>query len=115
MIFSSRPHVDHRARHDRARVGDQNIDRIAVVGQRVRHETVVTRVAHRRVQKAIHNQRTGGLVHLVFDRFAADRHFDDDVHVIRRIVTYRDGIDAHGAAGSFVQMTLYATRTRAPT
>jgi hypothetical protein len=30
-------------------------------------------------------------------------------------VTYRYGIDAHGAAGSFVQMTLYATRTRAPT
>jgi hypothetical protein len=30
-------------------------------------------------------------------------------------VTYRDGIDAHGAASSLVQVTLYATRTGAPT
>ena len=53
MIFSSmpmlssisstpdRPHADHRAGRDRARVADQHVAGIAVAGQRVRDEAVV--------------------------------------------------------------------------
>ena len=82
--------------HDRPRVGDQHVDRIAVLRQRVRHEAVVAGIAHRRVQEAVDHQRAGRLVHLVLDRLAADRHLDDDVDVLGRIVADRDGIDAHG-------------------
>ena len=63
----------------------------------MRHETVIARVAHRRVQETIHHQRAGGLVHLVLDRLAADRHFDDDVDVLGRIVADLDRVDAHAA------------------
>jgi hypothetical protein len=71
------------------------VDRVAVVGERMRHEAVIARIAHRRVQEPVDHQGAGRLVHLVFDRLAADRHLDDDVYVFGRIVADRDGIDAH--------------------
>ena len=38
----------------------------------MRDEAVVPRIAHRRIEKAIHNQGASFLVHFVFDRLAAD-------------------------------------------
>ena len=64
--------------------------------KRVRHEAVIAGIAHRGVQEAVDEQRAGRLVHLVFDRLAADRHLDDDVDVFRRILADRDRFDAHG-------------------
>ena len=72
--------------------------RVAVAGQRVRDEAVIAGIAHRRVEEAVDDQRAGFLVHLVFDRLAADRHLDDDVDVVGRILADRDGVDAHGIA-----------------
>src|SRR5471030_431927 len=111
---ADRPHVHHRARNDRPRVGDQHIDRVAVLRQRVRHEAVVPGIAHRRVEEAVDHQRARRLVHLVLDRIAADRHLDDGVHVLGRIMADLDGIDVHDrtiketggpfeAAGSFLR------------
>ena len=92
---ADRPAVDHRTRHDRARIAHEHVDRIAVGGERVRNEAVVTGVAHGRVEKAIDEQRARSLVHLVLDRLAADRHFDDDVDVLWRVFACRHGIEAH--------------------
>src|SRR5262249_18608772 len=78
------------------RIGDQHIDRIAVLRKRVRDESVVSRIAHRRVEKAVHDQGTGRFVQFVLNRLAADRNLDDDVHIVRRTVTDLDGIDPHG-------------------
>ena len=64
--------------------------------ERVRHETVVGRVEHRRVQEAVDHHGARGLVHLVFHGHAAERHLDDDVDVIGRVLTDGDGIDTHG-------------------
>src|SRR5262249_46647836 len=38
------------------------------------------------------------LVHFILDGLATDRHLDDDVDVLGRVVTDGDGIDAHGSA-----------------
>ena len=46
--------------------------------------------------KPVDDKRAGVLVHLVFDRLAADRHFDDDVDLARRIDPDRNGVNAHG-------------------
>ena len=93
---ADRPDIDDAARHQRARVADQHVDRIAIARQRVRHEAVIAGVAHRGVQKAVDEQRAGLLVHLILDRLAADRHFDDDVDVLRRILSDGYGFNAHG-------------------
>ena len=63
--------------HDRARVADEHVDRVAVGRQGVRNEAVIAGIAHRRVEEAVDEQRAGGLVHLVLDGLAADRHLDD--------------------------------------
>ena len=92
---ADRAHVHDGAGHDRAGVGDQHVAGIAVVRQRVRDEAVIAGVAHRRIEEAVDHQRAGLLVHLVFDRLAANRHLDDDVDVIRRVVSDRNRVDAH--------------------
>ena len=69
-----------------ARVADQHVDRVAVARQRMRHEAVISGIAHRRIEEAVDEQRARRLVHLVFDRLAADRHLDDDVDVVGRIL-----------------------------
>jgi hypothetical protein len=70
---------------------------LAVGGRRVRHETVVAGECHRRIQEPIDDERAGILVELVLDRLAAERDFDDDVDVVRRVVADGYGLDTHGA------------------
>jgi hypothetical protein len=45
----------------------------------MRHKAVIAGVEHRRIQKAVDNQRARLFVEFVFDRFAAERDLDDDV------------------------------------
>ena len=90
-----RPHADHRARRDGAGIGDQHIHRIAVPRQGVRDKAVIARITHRRIEKAVHHQRTRRLVHLVFDGLAADGNLNNDVDVIGDILSDRNLVDAH--------------------
>src|SRR6202453_5013901 len=60
-----------RARNDRARVGDDHVARIAVARERMGNEAVISRIAHRGVEKPIDLKRAALLVHLVLDRLAA--------------------------------------------
>ena len=89
--------------------------------QRVRHEAVIPRIAHRRVEEAVDHQGAGRLVHLVLDRLAADRHLDDGVDVVGRVVADRDGVEVHGVTlndvidGGLVQHALgRSKRNRRP-
>src|SRR6185437_5276567 len=70
---ADRTRIHDRPRNDGPRGGDQHIDRIAVVGQGVRQAAVVPGTAHGRIEETVHDARSGCLVHLVFDGFAADR------------------------------------------
>src|SRR6185312_3318732 len=60
-----------------------------------RYETVVSRIAHRRVEEPIDDQRPRGLVHLVLDGLTADGHLDHDVHFARWIPAHRDCLQTH--------------------
>src|SRR5690348_12530265 len=62
----------------------------------MRDEAVIPGITHRGVEEAVDHQRAGLLVHLVFDRLAADRHLDDDVDLARRIYPDGDGVNTHG-------------------
>jgi hypothetical protein len=66
------------------------------ITQRVRHEAIVRRIAHRRVQDAIDEQSARCLVELVLHGLAAGRHFDDDVQILGRVLAGRDEVDTHG-------------------
>ena len=74
------PH--HAAGNEGAARNDQRVERVAIGRKRVRHEAVVRRIAHWRVQDAVDEQRAAGLVEFVFDRFAAGRHLDDDIEAL---------------------------------
>src|SRR6266404_4192994 len=63
----------------------------------MRHKAIITRIAHRRVEKPVDNERSGCLVHLVLYRLAADRNFDDYIDVIGWIVADMDRIYLHFA------------------
>ena len=93
--------VNDRAGHDRPRIGDQHVDRVAVVRQSVRHEAVIAGVAHRRIKEAVDDEGARRLVHLIFDRLAADLHLDDDIDVVGGIVADGDGVDSHACLCSF--------------
>src|SRR5258708_15857525 len=81
----------------------------------MRDEGVVPGVAHRRIEKAVHHQRAGFLVHLVLDRLAADRHLDDDVDLARRIDPDRDGVNAHeNSSVCALELSLGYARTQVP-
>src|SRR6185312_2826541 len=56
----------------------------------------IPRIAHRRIEEAVDEQRAGGLVDLVFDGLAAKRHLDDDVEVVGRVLADGNGVDVHG-------------------
>ncbi len=62
----------------------------------MRNEAVIAGIAHRGIEKSVNHQRAGLFVHLVFDWLAANRHFDDDVDVVRRIDPDRNGVNTHG-------------------
>ena len=89
------PAIHHRAGHDGAGVDDDDIARVAVFRQCVRDEAVIAGIAHRRIEKAVDEERAGGLVHLIFDGLAADRDFDDDIDVVGRILAGGNGIEIH--------------------
>jgi hypothetical protein len=92
---ADRPNIDDASGHELARIADEHVDRVAVLGQGVRHEAVVARVGHRRVQEPVDDQRTRFLVHFVLDGLAANRHLDDDVYVLGRVVADRYGVYSH--------------------
>src|SRR5450755_615445 len=60
------------------------------------NEAVIAGIAHGGIEKPVDHQGAGVLVHLVFDRLAADRHLDDDIDLTRWIGPDRDGVNAHG-------------------
>ncbi|GEM_PF-4911485 len=104
MIISSKPassrmtkHAGRQAANDStrengARVGDDHVARIAISGQRMRNEPVISRITHRGIEEAIHKQESCLLVEFAFDGIAADWHLDDDIHLVRRIVSSRHRI-----------------------
>src|SRR5262245_11874614 len=61
----------------------------------MRDEAVIAGVAHRRIEETVDHQRAGFLVHLILNRLAANRHFDDDVDFVWRVGPDRDRIDTH--------------------
>ncbi len=93
---TDRPRAHDASRDQGGRAEQQHVNRIAIIRQRVRDEAVIARIAHRRVQEAIDEDRAGGLVHLVLDRVAANRHFHDHVDVFGRIHPDGDGVNIHG-------------------
>jgi hypothetical protein len=50
-----------------------------------------------RIEEAVDEERAGFLIHLVFDGLAAERHFDHDVDVVRRVLSNLDRVKAHRA------------------
>ncbi len=60
----------------------------------MRHEAVIARIGHRRIEEAVHDEGAGVLVHLVLDR-VAQSHLDNHVDVFRRILADLDCIDTH--------------------
>ena len=99
---ADRPHVDDASGNQCARVADQHVDGVAVARQRVGNEAVVAGITHRRIEEAVDDQRARVLVHLVFDRLAADRNLDDDVDVFGGIVAGGYRFQAHGGVSSIV-------------
>jgi len=70
----------HRAARESALIDDdQGIEGIAVLGQGVGHETVVSRVVHRGVQDPVQPDPVGVVIHLVLVATAPrDLHHDID-------------------------------------
>src|ERR1700733_2463427 len=68
---------------------------IAIFREGMRNEAIVPGIAHGRIKKAVDDQHTGFLVHLVFYGLTVDRHFDDCVHLLGRISTDRDMVQIH--------------------
>ena len=52
----------------------------------MRNKTVVSGIAHRRIKHPVDEQRARLLVHLIFDRLAANRHPDNDIDLVRRVL-----------------------------
>src|SRR6476646_6393159 len=92
---ADRPNIDHCAWRDRPRVGNEDVNRIAIIRKGMRNEAVITGVAHRRIQEAINKQRSGSLIHFILDRLTTYRHLHDDVDVIGRVVPDRNSIEVH--------------------
>src|SRR6266404_281344 len=93
--YADRSHVDDGTRHDGPGVCDQNIDRIAIVGQGMRYEAIIAGIAHRRVKKPVNHERSRRFVHFVFDWLAPDRHLDNDVDVLGRMGANRNRVNVH--------------------
>ena len=103
MLVFQVQHADragaHHATGNEGRARDhQRVQRIAIGRKRVRHEAVIGGIAHRRMQDAVDEQRARCLVEFILHRFAASRHFDDDVEAFGRIVANGNLVDIHGAA-----------------
>ena len=72
--------VDQRQRHHRFLAEHQHVERIVVFGQRLRNETVVGRIVHRRVQHAVQLDQAALLVQFVLHA-GAERNLDDRVEI----------------------------------
>jgi hypothetical protein len=84
------------ARHERRAGHDQRVDRVTIIGERVRDKAIIGRVPHGGVEDAVDEQRARRLVEFIFHRFAAQRAFDHHVDIVRRGNPDRNGIDTHG-------------------
>src|ERR1700741_1200761 len=80
----------------------------------MRDEAVIAGIAHGGMEKPVDHQRAGLLVHLVFDRLPADRDFDDDIDLARRILPDRDGVNAHGRLRLALRLGLGSNASREP-
>src|SRR5690606_6226045 len=85
---------DQRQRQDHQHVG-----RVAVAADRARDVAVVARVAHRRGQDAVDEDRAAVLVDLVLDRLGVLGDLDDDVDFFGDVAAGGDVVEAHGDAG----------------
>jgi hypothetical protein len=75
---------------------DEHVQRVTVVAERPRQETVVRRVVHRRVQDAIEPQQAGRLVQLVL-HLRALRDLDHGVEVALDVLAELDVVPrVHG-------------------
>src|SRR5690606_18203942 len=100
-IVSHVQHANRAAANDRAggnRVrGDyQYVQRVAIVGQGVRNETVVGRVEHRGRHETVDEQGVAVLVDLVLDGRMVGRDFDSDVDIVGDVFAGGDLVVAHG-------------------
>ena len=60
----------------------------------MRHEAVIARIGHRRIEKPVDHQGPGLLVQFVLDWLPADRDFDDDVDIFGRVFPDGELFDA---------------------
>jgi len=79
-----------RAGKDRRRTGNDHVARIAVSGQGVRNKAVIARIAHGRREKTVNNEEASVFIKFIFDRVAAERNLDQNIHLARRMTTYRN-------------------------
>ena len=87
--------IDHGHQTDGAGVHDgergdgnltkhQNVERIVILGERLRDEAIVCGIVHRGVKYAIHFDDAAGFVEFVFDA-GAQRDFDDGLKFVRDV------------------------------
>ncbi len=103
LVVGHHQNADGTGAHDRARhqwtiADNHHVDRVAVEAECVRHEAVITGIAHLGVEIAVHEHRAGILVDLVFDRVAAERDLDEHIDVVWRIVAGFDFGKVHKTA-----------------
>src|SRR5690606_10604157 len=94
--YADRTATDDRARGNRMRGDYQYVQRVAIIGQGVRHEAEVGRVEHGGSPEAIDEQSAGVLVDLVLDRRMVGRDFDGDVDVVGNVLACGNLVVAHG-------------------
>ncbi len=92
---ADRARANDHARIDGGRTDDQDVARIAVIGQGVGDEAVIAGIVHRRIEEAVDEQRARILVHLVLHRHTALRNLDDGVNVPRCVRADGDFVDIH--------------------
>ena len=79
---ADRAGVDERERDDRLLAQHQHVERVVVLGERLRDEAVVGRVVDGGVEDAVELEQAGLLVELVLDA-GAERDLDDRVELLR--------------------------------
>src|ERR671921_2104695 len=77
-----------------------NVQRVVVVGQRLRYEAVILRVDHGRVQDPVYLQESGVLIKLVFD-LRAFGDLDQDAEFVRSVFAYGNVVPRMGHGDPF--------------
>ena len=69
------------------REGRQNthVNRVTVVGDRLRNVAIVAGIVHRRADEAVNKQGTRLFVHFILDRSGIGRNFNNHIKVARQI------------------------------